>query len=127
MCGRSENVRKCSSELGICVRFPRCFNHTYETGTYALNYLQAMFSFKHTHEGFIIFMRRATVYASFWIAGFAGIFPVAARIKKMVLQVIKEESILYAIAVNAYTAILLMVSVFFLIANNYNAFIYFQF
>lgn len=95
--------------------------------TNALNYLQAMFSFKHTHEGFIIFMRRATVYASFWIAGFAGIFPVAARIKKMVLQVIKEESIFYAIAVNAYTAILLMVSVFFLIANNYNAFIYFQF
>jgi hypothetical protein len=27
MCGRSENVRKCSSELGICGRFPRCFNH----------------------------------------------------------------------------------------------------
>ena len=98
-----------------------------ENVTDALNYLQAMFSFKHTHEGFIIFMRRATVYASFWIAGFAGIFPVAARIKKMVLQVIKEESILYTIAVNAYTAILLMVSVFFLIANNYNAFIYFQF
>ena len=28
MCGRSENVRKCSSELGICGRFPRCFNHS---------------------------------------------------------------------------------------------------
>ena len=27
MCGRSENVRKCPSELGICSRFPRCFNH----------------------------------------------------------------------------------------------------
>ena len=27
MCGRSENVRKCPSELGICGRFPRCFNH----------------------------------------------------------------------------------------------------
>ena len=25
---RSENVRKCSSELGICGRFPRCFLHT---------------------------------------------------------------------------------------------------
>ena len=27
MCGRSENIRKCPSELGICVYFPRCFNH----------------------------------------------------------------------------------------------------
>ena len=27
MCGRSENVRKCPSELGICGRFPRYFNH----------------------------------------------------------------------------------------------------
>jgi hypothetical protein len=28
MCGRSENVRKCLSKLGICGRFPRCFNHS---------------------------------------------------------------------------------------------------
>ena len=27
MCGRSENVRKCPSGLGICGRFPRCFKH----------------------------------------------------------------------------------------------------
>ena len=28
MFGRSSNVRKCSSELGICGRLTRCFHHT---------------------------------------------------------------------------------------------------
>ena len=42
MCGRSENVRKCSSELGICGRFPRCFNHTFFR-PFSQSFLQVFF------------------------------------------------------------------------------------
>ena len=93
----------------------------------AMTYLQTMFSFKHTHTGTIMLMRKLTNYAFFWIVGIAGVFPITEIVKKAIIKKGFDSTMCYAIIVNVSSALLFFFSLSFLISNNYIAFIYFQF
>ena len=98
-----------------------------DTLPYALQYLKTMFSLKFTHDGYIVFMRRLVNYAAFWLVGLIGIFPVSKVITEFASEKGYRDGTLFAIIENTFVMILLGMSIITLIANNYNAFIYFQF
>ena len=98
-----------------------------DTLPHAIEYLKIMFSFKFTHVGYIIFMRRLVNYFFFWLVGLIGIFPVSNMITDFASEKRYMNGVPYAIIENFFVMVLFGLSIITLIANNYNAFIYFQF
>ena len=96
-----------------------------DTLTLALKYLETMFVPVFDYTSRTIFMRRLVNYRSFWIAGIAGIFPI-----KVIFDKIKQNvsgNIIIGIIENVCLMALFVASILFIIARNYNAFIYFMF
>lgn len=96
-----------------------------DTLTLALKYLETMFVPVFDYTSRTIFMRRLVNYRSFWIAGIVGIFPI-----KVIFDKIKQNvsgNIIIGIIENVYLTALFVASILFIIARNYNAFIYFMF
>lgn len=91
----------------------------------AKEYLSKMFSFKTSIVGTRMFMRYLINYRFFWVLGCFGVFPILKKLRQNIE--IKCKKWVIMLVENVYVCMLMGLSILYLIAGSYNAFIYFQF
>ena len=89
-------------------------------------YLKNMFVTLPSKSGYDYFVRILYNYRWFFVVGLIAMFPQKDNLKR-ILQIKYVEKMNIAVVENIYICILFCISLLYLIAGNYNAFIYFQF